>query len=151
MRLRSEVGGRFDVGCLRAHVQESEEQACQKAKRPLPRPRAPSGAMASSNGWSQVGGRDVKFSLHTSDPAVARSQLKAERERIVAAVHHDGGARATFEDVLEAWSEQLPQQVSRKTAVRYSARRWAPDAALARGLVIWTRSMPNSSPPSDAH
>ena len=117
-------------------------------------PAAPEGTFWRNGvlyGRSQVGGRDVKFSLHTSDPAVARSQLKAERERIVAAVHHDGGARATFEDVLEAWSEQLPQQVSRKTAVRYSARRWAPDAALARGLVIWTRSMPNSSPPSDAH
>jgi integrase/recombinase XerD len=69
-------------------------------------------------GRSQIGGADIKFSLHTDDPEVAKTRLKAARERIISTVHH-GDLRRTFDDVLGEWAEELPHQVGYRTAYRY--------------------------------
>jgi integrase/recombinase XerD len=87
------------------------------------RKAAPSGTFWRNGvlyGRSQVGGADIKFSLHTDDPEVAKTRLKVERERIVAAVHH-GDLRRTFDDALARWAEELPHQVGHRTADRYGS------------------------------
>ncbi|MDI1265017.1 MAG: tyrosine-type recombinase/integrase [bacterium] len=69
-------------------------------------------------GRIQTGGRDVKWSLRTDDPAVARSRRKAERDRAIAAQHY-GDHRRSFSEALEGWGQYIADQISPKTFARY--------------------------------
>jgi integrase/recombinase XerD len=70
-------------------------------------------------GRIQTGGRDVKWSLRTDDPAVARSRHKAERARAVAAQRY-GDQRRSFAEALEAWGKFIEDQISPKSLERYT-------------------------------
>lgn len=69
-------------------------------------------------GRIQTGGRDIKWSLRTDDPAVARGRRKAERARAVAAQRY-GDQRRTFAEAMEAWGPFFAGQNSTKTYDRY--------------------------------
>lgn len=69
-------------------------------------------------GRIQTGGLDVKWSLRTDDPAVARSRRKAERDRAVAAQRY-GDQRRTFAEALQGWGKFIPTQISESTFNRY--------------------------------
>jgi len=69
-------------------------------------------------GRIQTGGGDIKWSLRTDDPAVARSRRKAERDRAIAAQRY-GDQRRTFVEAMDAWCKFVTDQVSPKTMVRY--------------------------------
>jgi integrase/recombinase XerD len=66
-----------------------------------------------------VRGRDVRFSLHTSDPAVARTRYKAARERLIGEAHHRDCPR-NFVEALEGWATWIEGEVSPKTRQRYA-------------------------------
>ena len=65
----------------------------------------------------QVRGQQIRKSLGTDDPAVAKARRQAIKERALADVH--GDARRTFEEVFTAWGTQLDRSVGAKTAKRY--------------------------------
>ena len=65
----------------------------------------------------QVRGQQIRRSLGTNDPAIAKARRQAIKERALADVH--GDARRTFEEVLTAWGVQLERSVGPKTATRY--------------------------------
>ena len=69
-----------------------------------------------SPGRAEIRGKDVKWSLCTADPAVAKVRRKIERDRIVAAAYC-GESRRVFADVLEAWEPHI-RQVSPTMAAR---------------------------------
>lgn len=69
-------------------------------------------------GRIQTGGIDVKWSLRTDDPAVARSRRKAERDRQIAAQRY-GDQRRTFAEAMEAWGRFITDQLGPKTLQRY--------------------------------
>lgn len=69
-------------------------------------------------GRIQTGGRDIKWSLRTDDPAIARSRRKAERDRAIAAQRY-GDQRRTFSEAMEAWGKFIASQISPKTLTRY--------------------------------
>lgn len=83
--------------------------------------KAPSGCFWRDGilyGRIQTGGVDVKWSLRTDDPAVARSRRKAERDRQVAAQRY-GDQRRTFAEAMEAWGRFITDQLGPKTLQRY--------------------------------
>lgn len=69
-------------------------------------------------GRIQTGGQDIKWSLRTDDPVVARTRRKAERARVVAAQRY-GDQRRTFAEAMEAWGRYIVNEVSAKTLTRY--------------------------------
>ncbi|KRR25954.1 site-specific integrase [Bradyrhizobium retamae] len=69
-------------------------------------------------GRIQTGGRDIKWSLRTDDPAIARSRRKAERDRQIAAQRY-GDHRRTFSEALDGWGKHIAEQISPKTFDRY--------------------------------
>lgn len=69
-------------------------------------------------GRIQVGGNDVKWSLRTDDPEVAKNRRRAERERQVAIFRY-GDARRTLAEAMDAWAGFHVEQVSGKTFTRY--------------------------------
>lgn len=69
-------------------------------------------------GRIQTSGGDIKWSLRTDDPAVARVRRKAERDRAVAAQRY-GDHRQTFAEALEGWGKAITQEISTKTFERY--------------------------------
>ncbi len=88
----------------------------------MARRKAPAGCFWRGNtlwGRIQAGGRDIKWSLRTDNPAVAESRRKAERDRQVAAFHF-GDQRRTVEETLEAWERHIRHDVSGKTVARYA-------------------------------
>jgi hypothetical protein len=70
-------------------------------------------------GRLKVKGRDIKWSLRTTDPVVAAARVQAERERQIAAAHY-GDARQTWEDTVVAWADHIATQVGPATATRYA-------------------------------
>jgi integrase/recombinase XerD len=70
-------------------------------------------------GRTQVAGKEYKWSLRTSDVAVAKRRIKEERERLVAEAHF-GEQRHRYEDVFVEWSRHIETQVGPETAKRYS-------------------------------
>jgi integrase/recombinase XerD len=70
-------------------------------------------------GRIQTGGQDVKWSLRTDDPAIARGRRKAERDRAIAAQRY-GDQRRTFSEAMEAWGKFIVDQISPKTLTRYT-------------------------------
>lgn len=69
-------------------------------------------------GRIQVGGNDIKWSLRTDDPEVAKNRRRAERERQVAIFRY-GDARRTLAEAMDAWAAFQVEQVSCKTFTRY--------------------------------
>lgn len=83
--------------------------------------KAPKGCFWRGNtlyGRLQTKGGDIKWSLRTDDPAVARSRRDAERKRAIATAHY-GDQRRTFDEALESWERSIVDQVGPKTLVRY--------------------------------
>src|SRR5215471_1911075 len=68
-------------------------------------------------GRVKVGGRLIRWSLATDDPAIAKARRQAGKARAIADVH--GDARRTFEEAFTAWDVQLERSVGPKTARRY--------------------------------
>lgn len=69
-------------------------------------------------GRIQTGGTDIKWSLRTDDPAVAKTRRKTERARVVAAQRY-GDQRRTFAEAMEAWGRFIVNEVGEKTLTRY--------------------------------
>lgn len=69
-------------------------------------------------GRVRVGGRDIRWPLHTSDPALARQRHTAGRARVVADTYH-GDGRRSFVEALEGWGLWIERRVSVKTRLRY--------------------------------
>jgi len=70
-------------------------------------------------GRVQVKGGDVRWSLRTNDPEVAKRRHKQGKDRAVAEAHY-GDHRRMFSEVMQEWAEQLPRQVSPTTQQRYA-------------------------------
>lgn len=70
-------------------------------------------------GRIQTDGGDVRRSLHTSDPEVAKRRRAALKRQVVGAVKF-GEHRRTFAEVLEAWGEHIAGNISPKTLTRYT-------------------------------
>ena len=68
-------------------------------------------------GRAKVNGREVRWSLHTGDPTVARARRKAGKDRLVSDAYH-GDSPRTF--ALEGWETWIDRKVGRKTAQRYA-------------------------------
>ena len=93
------------------------ERARDMAKR-----KAPPGCYWRGNTlWArtQVRGREVRWSLHTSDPAIARTQYQAGRERLIGDAHHGGSPRG-FVEAMEGWSRWIERRARPKTVQRYA-------------------------------
>lgn len=85
--------------------------------------KAPKGCFWRGNtlyGRIQTKGGDIKWSLRTDDPAVARSRREAERSRAIAAAHY-GDQRRSFDEALESWERAIVDQVGPKTLSRYAS------------------------------
>ncbi len=61
-------------------------------------------------GRIQVKGQDVRWSLRTSDPKLARERLKADRERLIAQAHYGATTRRLFDEVLAEWARHIPDR-----------------------------------------
>jgi integrase/recombinase XerD len=88
----------------------------------MARRKAPPGCFwRSATLWGriQAGGRDVRWSLQTDDPEIARARRRQERDRQIA-IAKFGDDRKTFAVVMEAWSEHIARNVAPKTAARYA-------------------------------
>jgi integrase/recombinase XerD len=71
--------------------------------------KAPKGCFWRGNtlyGRIQAKGGDIKWSLRTDDPKVARSPREAERNRAIATAHY-GDQRRTFDEAYDAWSTAI--------------------------------------------
>lgn len=87
----------------------------------MPKRKAPKGCFWRNGtlyGRVQTGGVDVKWSLRTDDPAIARSRRKAERARAVAAQRY-GDQRRTFAEAMDAWGRFMVDQISVRALDRY--------------------------------
>jgi integrase/recombinase XerD len=85
------------------------------------RPKAPRGCFWRDGvlyGRIQTGGGDVKWSLHTDDPKVAKARRAAQRVRAVA-IQRFGDQRITFAEAMEGWGTWIAPQISPKTLSRY--------------------------------
>lgn len=73
-------------------------------------------------GRLKVKGRKHRWSLRTSDPAVAASRVKAERTRLIAATHY-GDDRKLFADILVEWAAHIAESgdIGPNTMKRYSS------------------------------
>jgi integrase/recombinase XerD len=83
--------------------------------------KAPPGCYWRGNtlwGRVKVRGEDIRWSLDTDDPEIAKARRKAGKDRAVADARH-GDARRTFEEAFAAWDAQLERSVGAKTATRY--------------------------------
>jgi hypothetical protein len=60
-----------------------------------------------------------KFSLRTSDPAVARERFEAEKKRLIADMHF-GDAPRTFDDAIVGWETWIARRVRPKAVKRYA-------------------------------
>ena len=70
-------------------------------------------------GRLRIRGRDIRWSLHTTDPAVARTRYRTARERLIGDAHHGDSPRSLIE-ALEGWGAWIERRVSAKTVQRYA-------------------------------
>jgi integrase/recombinase XerD len=85
------------------------------------RPKAPAGCFWREGvlyGRIQTGGADIKWSLRTDDPGVAKTRRAAERKRQVA-IQRYGDHRVTFAEAMEGWGKWIADQIGPKTLTRY--------------------------------
>jgi integrase/recombinase XerD len=86
------------------------------------RPKAPSGCY-----WRgktlyarvTVNGEDIRWSLETDEPRVARERREVGKKRLVASIKF-GDDRPGFETVHQAWAKWILRQVAPLTATRYA-------------------------------
>jgi integrase/recombinase XerD len=71
-------------------------------------------------GRVQIRGKDIKWSLHTSDPEVARAEYKTGRERLIGDAYHHSGSPRTFVEAMEGWELWIKRRVSSRTVERYA-------------------------------
>jgi integrase/recombinase XerD len=69
-------------------------------------------------GRVKIGGRDLRRSLRTDDPKIARQRREQWKKRLVAGVHF-GEVRHTFDEALVAWTPWIERQVGANTTKRY--------------------------------
>ncbi len=84
--------------------------------------KAPTGCYWRGNTlWGRVklNGRDIRWPLHTSDPAVARARRAAGKDRLTADAYHGDGPR-TFVEALESWEPWIERKAGPKTVQRYA-------------------------------
>lgn len=70
-------------------------------------------------GRVQIAGREYRRCLQTSDVAVARGRLEAERQRLNAEIRW-GETDRRWESVVVAWTDHIAGAVGPKTAARYA-------------------------------
>lgn len=83
--------------------------------------KAPAGCYWRGNTlWGRVTfrGQEFRRSLDTDDAKIAKSRRAALKAGLLSAKH--GDAKVTFAQVLEAWKDWIPSQVSPKTVQRYA-------------------------------
>jgi integrase/recombinase XerD len=88
---------------------------------PARKRKAPPGCYWRENtlwGRAKVSGKDIRWSLDTDDPAIAKTRRKAGRARAIADVRH-GDAERSFGEVFASWDAQIEKSVGIKTADRY--------------------------------
>src|SRR5258708_40344861 len=68
---------------------------------------------------TQIRGREIRWSLHTSDPALARTKYQAGRERLIGDAYH-GGSPRSFVEAMEGWSRWIERRARPKTVQRYA-------------------------------
>ena len=84
--------------------------------------KAPAGCYWRSgtlHGRVKIRGRDHRWSLHTTDPAVARKRYKVAREQLIGDAYH-GDSPRTFIEALEGWATWIERRRSPKTVQRYA-------------------------------
>jgi integrase/recombinase XerD len=89
----------------------------------MPKRKAPKGCFWRGNtlwGRLQTAGGDVKWSLRTDDPQVAKVRRERERQRLIAKVYY-GEDRRAFQDALDGWSKFIVNEVSPSTLKRYTS------------------------------
>src|SRR5262245_51556183 len=70
-------------------------------------------------GRIQKTGGDIRWSLHTSDPALA-VRLRAERAKEISdEIHHGIEPKRTIDAVITEWVPHIKRNVGQKTAKRY--------------------------------
>lgn len=80
-------------------------------------------------GRIEVAGKEYKWSLRTSDAAVARRRVKTERERLIGETHF-GEQRHSYPEVAAEWATAIAGDISPATAKRYAASLKALEAEL---------------------
>jgi integrase/recombinase XerD len=133
-RKRVTVGGRSQL--IRWSLETSDPAvACQRQKAGIQkliagetvgrmatkRRKAPPGCFWRGDklfGRKRVNGKLVRWSLETSDPAIARQRQKAGVEKLIAVKH--GEVVQVYADVLDAWSPWIERQVGAGTVKRYA-------------------------------
>jgi integrase/recombinase XerD len=86
------------------------------------RPKAPRGCYwrgATLYARVTIGGEDVRWSLQTDDPGVARERRAAGKKKLVAA-NKFGDDRTTFDEAMAGWSKWIGRQVGPNTEKRYA-------------------------------
>jgi integrase/recombinase XerD len=92
------------------------------------RPKAPSGCFWKGNTlygrYRPAGAKAIKWSLQTSDPAVARQRYEAGKAKIIGELRF-GERTRSYDEVVEAWTGHIESAVesetlSAKTATRYA-------------------------------
>jgi len=71
------------------------------------------------HGRVKIRGRDHRWSLHTTDPAIARKRYKVAREQLIGDAYH-GDSPRTFIEALEGWATWIERRRSPKTVQRYA-------------------------------
>jgi len=70
-------------------------------------------------GRTKIRGRDHRWSLHTTDPAIARKRYKVAREQLIGDAYH-GDSPRTFLEAMEGWATWIERRRSPKTVERYA-------------------------------
>src|SRR5262245_687697 len=70
-------------------------------------------------GRAKGNGREVRWSLHTGDPTVARARRKAGEYRLSAGADQCDSPRTVVE-ALEGWETWIGRKVGARTAQRYA-------------------------------
>ncbi len=89
----------------------------------MPKRKAPKGCFWRGNtlwGRIQANGTDVKWSLRTDDPALAKSRRQSERARQVAITRY-GDHRRTFQEAMDSWVPYIEREVGPKSSARYAS------------------------------
>lgn len=68
-------------------------------------------------GRVKINGQDIRWSLETDDPGIAKTRRKAGRDRLIA--DKRGDAVRTFAECYLAWDKQIEGAVGARTADRY--------------------------------
>jgi integrase/recombinase XerD len=92
------------------------------------RPKAPSGCFWKGNTlygrYRPAGARAIKWSLQTSDPAVARQRYEAGKAKLIGELRF-GERTRSYDEVVEEWTAHIESAVESETMSAKTARRYA--------------------------